>query len=119
MVYRGIWRQTVVAIKAVRIDLDEKVRKEVELECAVMARVGIHPNVVHFIGATTHNNALYIVTEFAQHGSLYDYAIARNTPLDDDALHSIIHDAAAGLAHLHSENVVHQTFQRLPLHLFE
>lgn len=66
-VYRGIWRnagkELVVALKKVFM-----LEKEVDILSLIR-----HRNIIQFYGVSPANPDFYIVTEFAENGSLYEY----------------------------------------------
>jgi hypothetical protein len=70
-VYRGIWRQTDVAVKRL---LDQEVSQqmlaEFRQEISIMKRLR-HPHIVQFLGAVTQPPHLCIVTQFVPRGSLF------------------------------------------------
>jgi serine/threonine protein kinase len=113
-VLRGEWRGMQVAIKRMAldvIDLDPKQRADFARECAVLAKLRPHRNLVAFLGVTLLDDHDAIVLDFCGGGSLeaalLDPAGGGSEWTLDDKL-AIAHDCAAGLTHLHREGIVHR-----------
>jgi tRNA A-37 threonylcarbamoyl transferase component Bud32 len=109
VVYKGTWRGGVVAIKQLIMpngELDEKELDEFKAEAATMQALRPHVNVVQFLGYTTVPQ-LCIVTEFLDHGSLFDL-IEGPDKIEGELLENLAKGIAAGMFHLHSEGVVHR-----------
>jgi len=111
-VFRGRYRGAVVAVKQLKFRLlDEEDVAAFRMEAALLQRLNHHPHIIKFIGAS--ETASYIVTEFAPHGSVKDL-LARDSLMPVDkriewlVFVRIARDAAAGLLHLHRENVIHR-----------
>uniref|UniRef100_A0A8C0GZE0 receptor protein serine/threonine kinase n=1 Tax=Chelonoidis abingdonii TaxID=106734 RepID=A0A8C0GZE0_CHEAB len=65
----------------------------------------MHENILGFIVAdikcTGSLTELYLITDYHEHGSLYDYL--QSTPLDPKAMLNLAYSSARGLCHLHTE----------------
>ncbi|KAL6072594.1 mitogen-activated protein kinase kinase kinase 9, variant 2 [Balamuthia mandrillaris] len=129
-VYKGMWRGAEVAIKMFNdFDLDsadEKTILEIKEEAQMMERLSKHPNVVKFIGVVMqkqyhhHNEDLKndlnnnvdlsfaLILEYCPFGSLYDVVVKRKQRLPLVTLLRVARDIAAGILHLHKENVIHR-----------
>jgi serine/threonine protein kinase len=111
-VHRGRWRGGVVAIKFVESAFDEPLSgsqlDDFIQEANAMVRLRPHTNVVQFLGFCLAPH-LCLVTEYIKGGSLRDHLRARAAaPLPlADAVH-IAMGMAAGVLHLHKENVIHR-----------
>jgi serine/threonine protein kinase len=106
-VYLGTWQNTPVAIKVMQTaSMNEQALKEFSHEATMMAKVSHHPNVLQFLGAVVSSDKLCIVTRFCKKGSL-DSAL-RKEKMDWGLKYRIARDAAAGLAFLHHEGMVHR-----------
>jgi serine/threonine protein kinase len=98
-VYKGKWNKLDVAVKRllVRVNNDDTSNsflKEVSMLRYVVitilrvfinyANLGSklsHPNVVQLLGVSLTPNDMYILTEFLEHGSLFDYLHIRKNKL--------------------------------------
>ncbi|XP_002731591.2 mitogen-activated protein kinase kinase kinase 9-like [Saccoglossus kowalevskii] len=83
-VYRGIWRDEEVAVKAARHDPDEdisvtmeSVRQEAKLFCILS-----HPNIIHLKGVCLKEPNLCLVLEYARGGALNRVLYGRHIPPD-------------------------------------
>lgn len=102
-VYRGIWRQTDVAVKRL---LDQEVSHqmldEFRQEISIMKRLR-HPHIVQFLGAVTQPPHLCIVTQFVPRGSLFK--LLHRTPAfnpDERRRLQMALDIARGMNFLHT-----------------
>lgn len=98
VVWKGIWRDTYVAVK--HID-SEAEKKAFSVEVRQLSRVS-HPNIVKLYGACTHN-PVCLVMEYAEGGSLYNVLHCRPKPYYT-AGHAVSWalQCAQGVAYLHS-----------------
>lgn len=106
VVSRGQWRGVDVAVKqvlAAEIDLEEFRR-----EALTWQRLQHHPNIAHLIGVCTNRYPFCLVSEFYPRGSLYDILIKRKEDVEWPRLVWVATTAAAGILHLHKEEVVHR-----------
>ena len=106
VVSRGQWRGVDVAVKqvlAAEIDLDEFRR-----EALTWQRLQHHPNIAHLIGVCTNRYPFCLVSEFYPRGSLFDILIKRREDVEWSRLVWVTMTAAAGILHLHKEDVVHR-----------
>eukprot|EP01087_Luapelamoeba_hula_P003159 TRINITY_DN1296_c2_g1_i1.p1 TRINITY_DN1296_c2_g1~~TRINITY_DN1296_c2_g1_i1.p1 ORF type:complete len:955 (-),score=151.91 TRINITY_DN1296_c2_g1_i1:65-2929(-) len=124
-VYKGTWREAVVAIKTFDVsldDADEDMMQEIRREAQMMDKLGNHPNVLGFLGAVTRpgNGAkLCIVTEFCAHGSLHDFLIKKKRRLPNVFLIKMARDIASGILHLHREKIIHRDIATRNVLVFE
>ncbi|KAL4448958.1 hypothetical protein ABPG77_007675 [Micractinium sp. CCAP 211/92] len=102
-VFRGIWRQTDVAVKRL---LDQEVSsqmlEEFRQEISIMKRLR-HPHIVQFLGAVTQPPHLCIVTQFVPRGSLF--RLLHRTPAfnpDERRRLQMALDIARGMNFLHT-----------------
>jgi len=103
VVYRGKWRNQSVAVKKVQ-KMTALQLEDFNAECEVMSRLRPHKNVVQLLGIC--KSPLCIVTEFYKNGSLLNY-LAHQTLTDAEVV-KILKGIAAGMVHLHKENVIHR-----------
>ena len=99
-VYKGEWRGEHVAVKTFN-SFDEK---SWENECAIFNTTGFrHVNILGFIAADNIDRGTYtelwLITEFHENGSLYDFLNAR--PLSVELLLKQTLSIVNGLVHLH------------------
>ena len=71
MIFKGKWRETVVAIKKFKVDdINDGVLRDFLSECHAMEALR-HPNIVNFLGACTKPPNFCIVLEYCNRGSLW------------------------------------------------
>uniref|UniRef100_A0A915APR1 Mitogen-activated protein kinase kinase kinase n=1 Tax=Parascaris univalens TaxID=6257 RepID=A0A915APR1_PARUN len=105
-VYRGIWktkgREITVALKKVFM---------LEKEADILSKIR-HRNIIQFFGVSQTNPDFFIVTEFAEGGSLYDYLHkAIDSEIDFDQIINWSLQVASGVAYLHyeaPETIIHR-----------
>lgn len=73
------------------------IRTEIKLLNAIR-----HPNCVLFLGASYHNNAIYMVTEYMSHGALAEIIINPSIEMDMRTKASMASDVSNGINFLHS-----------------
>ena len=108
-VFRGVWRGTVVAVKAIPYKARAGASlTELPSELVTLARVGVHRNVLSLLGASMDatGSRLLIVTDLVERGSL-DRALA-DGGLSLRQLLAIARGVTAGMVHLHRCKVVHR-----------
>ncbi|XP_070813091.1 activin receptor type-1C isoform X2 [Pituophis catenifer annectens] len=103
-VWRGKWCGEDVAVKIFSSRDERSWFREAEIYQTIMLR---HENVLGFIAADNKDNGtwtqLWLVTEYYQQGSLFDY-LNSNTVTADEMI-KLTFSIASGLAHLHMEIV--------------
>ncbi|XP_072528030.1 bone morphogenetic protein receptor type-1B-like [Salminus brasiliensis] len=101
-VWLGRWRGERVAVKVFFTTEEASWFRETEIYQTVLMR---HANILGFIAADIKGTGswtqLYLITDYHENGSLYDYL--KSTTLDTAAGLRLAHSAAAGLCHLHTE----------------
>jgi len=68
-----------------------------------------HPNIVNFLGSylvKSNELWLWVVVEYMEGGALTD--IIENNTLDEDQISGICLETCKGLAHLHSQSIIHR-----------
>eukprot|EP01097_Dermamoeba_algensis_P004890 TRINITY_DN3137_c0_g1_i1.p1 TRINITY_DN3137_c0_g1~~TRINITY_DN3137_c0_g1_i1.p1 ORF type:complete len:567 (+),score=154.12 TRINITY_DN3137_c0_g1_i1:49-1701(+) len=109
VVFRGKWRLQDVAVKKLLDTLTDKELEDFKQEAALMTNLRPHRNVVQLIGICSNPDyPLCIVTEFLNSGSLSSLLSKPDFHLTWQLAHSILLGVAAGLYHLHSENILHR-----------
>ncbi|KAL4636224.1 activin receptor type-1C-like [Arapaima gigas] len=101
-VWRGKWRGEDVAVKIFSSRDERSWFREAEVYQTILLR---HENILGFIAADNKDNGswtqLWLVSEYHEHGSLFDY-LNRYT-VSVDAMVLLALSIASGLAHLHME----------------
>ena len=101
-VFRGLYRETEVAIKVfLEQDVSEKVLEAFKKEVAILKKLR-HPNIVQFMGACTQPLHLCIVSEYEPNGSLFMCLHRSDVPLSLDNKIQIALDTAIGMNYLHT-----------------
>ncbi|XP_026102854.1 bone morphogenetic protein receptor type-1B-like [Carassius auratus] len=101
-VWMGRWRGERVAVKVFFTTEEASWFRETEIYQTVLMR---HENILGFIAADIKGTGswtqLYLITDYHENGSLYDYL--KSTTLDTKALLRLAYSAVSGLCHLHTE----------------
>ncbi|XP_044762849.1 LIM domain kinase 1 isoform X2 [Coccinella septempunctata] len=87
--------------------VDEEAQKNFLKEVAVLRNLH-HNNVLRFIGVLYKDRRLHLVTEYISGGTLTDLIHDINQPLPWEQRVSFAKDIAAGMAYLHSMNIIHR-----------
>lgn len=100
-VYKAFLWQQPVSVKVVSADLHQPSQRHSFLrEVSVLQRLR-HPNIVEFLGISSHQDIHCIVTEFLPLGKLSDSLYSRTRPLSWTRYFSFARDIASGLNWLH------------------
>lgn len=96
-----------VAIK--QMDLRNQPRKELIVNEIIVMKDSKHPNIVNFLDSflQEQNNELWVVMEFMEGGALTD-VIDNNPVITEDQISTICFETCKGLAHLHSQDIIHR-----------
>ena len=109
-VYRGMYRETDVAIKMIHGDITiaEESLAAFEKEVNILRRIR-HPNVLQFMGACRQPPYLCIVSEFEPNGSLFKILHQKDTPLSLSDKVKLAMGTAVGMHYLHQNKptIVH------------
>ncbi|XP_073730724.1 bone morphogenetic protein receptor, type IBb isoform X2 [Misgurnus anguillicaudatus] len=101
-VWMSRWRGEQVAVKVFFTTEEASWNRETEIYQTVLMR---HENILGFIAAdiigTGSWTQLYLITDYHENGSLYDYL--KSTSLDTKSLLQLAQSAVSGLCHLHTE----------------
>ena len=93
-----------VAVKVTRSSGSDALPQEIK----VWGSLPRHPNIITLIGVATAKLVVYIVTELAMNGSLFDYLhMEKRTPPVHQSL-AWASDVARGMKHLHDNNIIHR-----------
>ncbi|XP_063145918.1 bone morphogenetic protein receptor type-1B-like [Candoia aspera] len=101
-VWMGTWRGEKVAVKVFFSTEEASWFREREIYQTVLIR---HDNILGFIAADIKGTGswteLYLITDFHENGSLYDYL--KSTTSDTKAMLKLAYSSISGLCHLHTE----------------
>ncbi|XP_072254617.1 serine/threonine-protein kinase SIK1 [Pyxicephalus adspersus] len=98
---------TQVAIKIIdKTRLDRTNLEKIYREVQIMKRLR-HPHVVRLYQVMETRDMIYIVTEYAKNGELFDYLTVRGRLTEDEARHKFLQILAA-VEYCHSQNIVHR-----------
>lgn len=69
-----------------------------------------HPNIVQFLGIASNENELFLVTEYVEHGDLFDLLIFNSEKIQDrwDIKVKIAFQIAQACYYLHGKNIIHR-----------
>lgn len=106
-IYRTHGPKGQVAIK--QMDLRNQPRKELIVNEIIVMKDSKHPNIVNFLDSflQEQNNELWVVMEFMEGGALTDI-IDNNPVITEDQIATICFETCKGLAHLHSQDIIHR-----------
>ena len=114
VVFRGRFKGTDVAIKKMKISMDDHDSETFQKEVFLMKSLR-HPNVLAFIGICIGSNSSaeqshheFIITEFMENGSLDRYMkkLRRNISLEKKI--EILMDICKGMIYLHYKGIIHR-----------
>uniref|UniRef100_A0A8C5V2A3 receptor protein serine/threonine kinase n=1 Tax=Microcebus murinus TaxID=30608 RepID=A0A8C5V2A3_MICMU len=101
-VWMGRWRGEKVAVKVFFTTEEASWFRETEIYQTVLMR---HENILGFIAADIKGTGswtqLYLITDYHENGSLYDYL--KSTTLDSKSMLKLAYSSVSGLCHLHTE----------------
>eukprot|EP01119_Soliformovum_irregulare_P005959 TRINITY_DN176_c0_g1_i10.p1 TRINITY_DN176_c0_g1~~TRINITY_DN176_c0_g1_i10.p1 ORF type:complete len:378 (+),score=74.81 TRINITY_DN176_c0_g1_i10:966-2099(+) len=112
IVYKAEWRNAPCVVKQMKVreskEASAKARDAFVKEMNAMRNLRAHPNVCQLLGVCdSRKTPLCIVTEYMSEGSLWDLITVNDMALTSDLIVSFARDTASGMAHLHSEDVLH------------
>ncbi|KAJ5081364.1 hypothetical protein NUU61_009628 [Penicillium alfredii] len=105
--YRQYGPRCQVAIK--QMDLRSQPRKELIVNEIIVMKDSQHANIVNFLDSflQEQSNELWVVMEFMEGGALTD-VIDNNQVIQENQIATICSETCKGLAHLHSQNIIHR-----------
>ncbi|KAK4530461.1 hypothetical protein CCYA_CCYA04G1318 [Cyanidiococcus yangmingshanensis] len=98
-----------VAIKVIRkefLERKESLKKKMQREIAVM-KLCDHPHVLRLLEVFETNTHLFLVTEYADGGELFDYLVKRGSLEPDEARH-FFRQIIEGVDYCHQRYIVHR-----------
>jgi len=105
-VYKGVWKKsTDVALKTIN---DDSMKDDIFREIEILEKLA-HPNIVGFLGLfISPSGEYFLVTEFMNRGSLDQMIIKNKDSITQLDLLAMAKQAAAGMAYLESQGIVHR-----------
>lgn len=76
VVYKAVWREHYVAVKEFGPKAEQKA---IETEVKQLSRVQ-HPNIIALYGLAANQMSTYLIMEYAEGGSLYDFLHGKAKP---------------------------------------
>ncbi len=67
-----------------------------------------HPNVVQFLGICDHSSGIYLITEYVEHGDLFDLLVFGDSDIGWKNKVKIGLQTAQAVFYLHSRNIIHR-----------
>jgi len=67
-----------------------------------------HPNIVQFLGLCDHASGVYLITEYVEHGDLFDMLVFGEEELDWKIKIKIALQIANAVYYLHSKSIIHR-----------
>jgi len=105
-VFLGYYFGTPVAIKKLyALPPDQK--HLVSREFAMLQGVN-HPNIVQFLGICDHESGVYLITEYVEHGDLFDLLVFGSDPPSWKNKVKIALQVAQAVYYLHSKKIIHR-----------
>jgi len=105
-VYMGYYFGTPVAIKKL-FSLPPDQKHLVAREFSMLQGVN-HPNIVQFLGICDHESGIYLITEYVEHGDLFDLLIFGGEPVTWKTKIKIALQVAQAVYYLHSRKIIHR-----------
>ena len=109
-VFRGKWKARkgeVVAVKKCTI-AGTRENPVIPREVQILSSVSEHPNIISFYAIAFNYPDMFIVTEFAEKGSLFNYLHKeKQVPTVNQSLAWAL-EVAQGMEHLHNHDIIHR-----------
>lgn len=102
--YRAIHNGKVVALMKIKSDVTEKERDQFRLGVKILLEL-THPNVIQILKPIGNDG---MMMEYLENGSLYNLIHTQNKILRIEQVIHISKGIAAGLAYIHSKNIIHK-----------
>ncbi|VDK77112.1 unnamed protein product [Litomosoides sigmodontis] len=101
-VFRGVLNSETVAVKVFpSVDVNSWI---VEQEIYAIASLRRHKNILKYLGSEVHGNDFWLITEFHDNGSLFDFLHFRVLTLQESL--KVIASMLRGLSFLHEEKMI-------------
>ncbi|XP_068081094.1 serine/threonine-protein kinase SIK3 isoform X2 [Anabrus simplex] len=99
--------KTKVAIKIIdKTKLDEENLKKIFREIQIMTKLR-HPHIIRLYQVMETEKMIYLVTEYASGGEIFDYLVA-NGRMTEKQARRVFHQIVAAVSYCHRRNVVHR-----------
>ncbi|XP_026279659.1 serine/threonine-protein kinase SIK3 isoform X2 [Frankliniella occidentalis] len=99
--------KTQVAIKIIdKTRLDEENLKKIFREIQIMTKLR-HPNIIRLYQVMETEKIIYLVTEYASGGEIFDYLVGQGK-MDESEARRVFHQIVEAVHYCHSHNVVHR-----------
>jgi len=105
-VFLGYYFGTPVAIKKL-FALADNQKHLVAREFAMLTGVN-HPNIVQFLGICDHSSGIYLITEYIEHGDLFDLLVFSGSSIDWKTKAKISLQIAQACYYLHGKSIIHR-----------
>jgi len=106
-VFKAKWRHTDVAVKKLVNTHKKEAVDDFTNETKLMLTFR-HPNIVTFMGTCVSSDALCLVTEFLERGTLYEVLHNPAFNPDHEDIRRFCLDCCRGMAYLHGSSVIHR-----------
>ena len=81
----------------------ESARTEIEI-----MKICQHPNIIHYIDSYENENNIYIVMEYCEGGTFFEFLKKRNFVLKEDLAVNLIHKLCMAIYYFHSYGITHR-----------
>ncbi|XP_046382501.1 serine/threonine-protein kinase SIK3 homolog isoform X2 [Ischnura elegans] len=99
--------KTKVAVKIIdKTKLDEENLKKIFREIQIMKKLR-HPHIIRLYQVMETEKMIYLVTEFASNGEIFDYIVEKGRMSEEEA-RSVFRQIVSAVNYCHSMNVVHR-----------
>ena len=108
--FRGKWKARKGEVVAVKKCLLAGTKRDPDIprEVLILSSLPEHPHIITFYGISVNYPDLFIVTEFAEKGSLFNYLHKeKQVPTVDQSLAWAL-EVAQGMEHLHNHDIIHR-----------
>jgi serine/threonine protein kinase len=110
------WRRAAVKISKGHVEGQSSLVEET----VVMAKIGLHKNIIRMLGFCIHKGSIMLAMEYADHGDLRSYLLSERTRPEQMALSGFMHSCpprqsfdyalqvANGMAYMASQQCIHR-----------
>eukprot|EP01117_Protostelium_nocturnum_P010951 TRINITY_DN3964_c0_g1_i2.p1 TRINITY_DN3964_c0_g1~~TRINITY_DN3964_c0_g1_i2.p1 ORF type:complete len:343 (-),score=90.52 TRINITY_DN3964_c0_g1_i2:38-1066(-) len=106
-VYCGSWNGLDVAMKCISAEDDEIASQKWKEEIKLLHKLN-HPNVVRLLGLYEHQQKVFMVMEFAEHGSVDSFLKKHTTLVRPQDMLKMTYEMARGMQYLAKVGVIHR-----------